>query len=301
MKRNHLFKNIGRISIAIGFFATAMLSSCLKDTSPGTLDLSKSPALVGWQYYGFNATPITTKILGKSTDATDVKVTLSVPSITLGSAVTVSIADDPTDAKAYADAQTNAGTPTLVLPSSDYTLGGNSVTIPAGQQYATIHVSFKGDQINFNNTYVMGLKITSANGAIVASNLNVAILALTLQSIYEGDYTDNGYTLRLGDNVLGGYFKGYDEQLNTITKYSVGYTILWATDVPAGGVGGTYITVDPTTNKVTMACSTNATLGNSAGYDNRYDPTTKTFYISMSWSSPGTRGTTDTLVYKGPL
>lgn len=301
MKRN-IFKNIGRVTLVIGLMAATLLSSCLKDTSPGTLDLSKSPALVGFQYYGFAATPITTKVHGTATDNTDVKLTLSVASVTLGSAVTISIADDPSDAQAYAAAQTTGGTPTSVLPASAYTIAATQVTIPAGQQYATFKVNFKGNTIDFTqNNWVMGIKITSANGATVASNLNVAILALTLQSPYEGDYNDDGYTLRAGDNVLGGYFKGYDEQLNTISANSVGYTILWATDVPAGGVGGTYLTVNPATNKVTIASTGNPTLTNAAGYDSRYDPATKTFYISMTWSTPGTRATTDTLKYKGPL
>jgi hypothetical protein len=301
MKRNYILKNKGRIALVVGLLATTLLSSCLKDTSPGSLDLSKSPALVGFQYYGFGETPITTKLHAEATDNTDVKLTLSVASITLGSAVTVNIVDDPTDAKAYADANTAAGTPTSVLPASDYTITASQVTIPAGQQYATFKINFKGNVIDFSQNWVLGVKITSASGAIVASNLNVAILALTLQSLYEGDYNDNGYTLRAGDNVLGGYFKGYDEQMNTISAFSVGYTILWATDVPAGGVAGTFFTVDPATNKVTIGCSTNATLANAAGYDSRYDPATKTFYVSMTWSTPGTRGTTDTLTYKGPL
>ncbi len=301
MKRN-IFKNIGRISLVIGMLAATLLSSCLKDTSPGSLDLSKGPALVGFQYYGFAATPITTKLHGTATDNSDVKITLSTAGVTLGSAVTVNIADDPSDAKTYADAQTTAGTPTSVLPTSDYTITATQVTIPAGQQYVTFKVNFKGNLIDFTqNNWVLGVKITSASGAIVASNLNVAILALTLQSVYEGDYSDDGFTLRAGDPVLSGFFKGYDEQMGTVSATTVGYTILWATDVPAGGVAPVFLTVNPATNKVTITSGSNATLANAAGYDSRYDPATKKFYISITWSTPGTRATTDTLTYKGPL
>jgi hypothetical protein len=39
-------------------------------------------------------------------------------------------------------------------------------------------------------------------------------------------------------------------------------------------------------------------LANTPGYDNRYDPATKTFYISFKWNaSPTGRSTTDTLTY----
>src|SRR5277367_5964615 len=98
MKKSYLFKNIGRVSIAIGLLATAMLSSCLKDTSPGTINFGTSPALVGFQYYGFAATPLSTKVHGTAADTTDVEVTLSVASITLKSAVSVTVTPDLADA-----------------------------------------------------------------------------------------------------------------------------------------------------------------------------------------------------------
>jgi hypothetical protein len=302
MKRNYILKNKGRISLMIGLLATTLLSSCLKDTSPGALDLSKSPSLVGFQYYGFAATPLTTKLHGTASDVSLVKVTLSAASITIGSDVTLSIAADPTDAAAFVAA--NPGT--NVLPAADYSLAnGGQVTIKAGTQYATIAVNFKGNTIDLTQNYVVGLKITSANGAIVASNLNVAILTLTLQSIYEGDYSYKGFMWRdvgngTNDPTLGGNFTGFDAPLPTISQYTVGFTELFANGAGVAGVGGTTITVDPATNKVTVACSTNATLANISTYNNHYDPATKTFYLGFAWRG-GARYQIDTLTYKAPL
>jgi hypothetical protein len=306
MKKSYLFKNIGRLSIAIGLLATAMLSSCLKDTSPGTINFGNSPALVGFQYYGFAATPLTTKVHGTANDTTDVEVTLSVKTITLKTPVTVKVALDDADAQAYAAGETASGDTTYVVPDADLSLANDgALTIQPGQQVVKLKVSIKGNLLSFAHTPVFGLKITGASGAIVATNLNVAICSITLQSVYEGDYTDNGFDLRLvggvQDPVNGGNFKGYDSPLPTVSQYAVGFTVLWANDTDAAGVGGTYITVNPTTNAVTMAATGNATLTNAPGYNNHYDPATKTFYISFVWNTPGTRASTDTLIYQHPL
>jgi hypothetical protein len=58
------------------------------------------------------------------------------------------------------------------------------------------------------------------------------------------------------------------------------------------------ITVDPTTNKISLK-SSGGTISANPSYDNRYDPATKTFYISFTWGAGVTaRLHTDTLVYK---
>jgi len=300
MKKNIFFKNTGRISLIAGLFATALLSSCMKDTSPGTINFGNSPALVGFQYYGFQATPITTPIHGTPQDSTGVEVTLSVASIALKTPVTVTLATDTTDAQAYVTA--NGG---KVLPASDYSLVNNGkITIEPGQQIVKVWVKFQGQNINFSNNYVVGLKITNANGAIIASNLNVAILKLTLQSIYQGTYSIKGFILRVNggvpDTKLGGNFNGYTQELSTIGANQVGFVVLWADGSDAGSVDGTSFTVDPATNAVTVSATGNATLTNAPGYNSRYDPATKTFYVSFVWNTPGTRASTDTLTYVGP-
>src|ERR1700744_453133 len=94
MKRNKFFKNMGRVYLAIGILTMTLLSSCLKDNSPGSVDFSKSPALVGFQYLGFGATPLLTKLFAQPNVTSNVEVTLSVASITLSSPVTVNVAVD---------------------------------------------------------------------------------------------------------------------------------------------------------------------------------------------------------------
>ncbi|RYE26827.1 MAG: hypothetical protein EOP45_03125 [Sphingobacteriaceae bacterium] len=62
-----------------------------------------------------------------------------------------------------------------------------------------------------------------------------------------------------------------------------------------------YLAVDPATNKVTVSATGNSVLKNTAGYDNHYDPATRTFYLAFNWgTAPSTRIAVDTLVYTGP-
>lgn len=290
MKRKYFIKKTG-ICIAITAMMSSLLLNSCKDNSPGSVDFSKSPALVGWQYSGFAATPYSAVMLPTGTFTENMEVTLSVPSVTLGSAVTVHIAED--DSLVPSDH--------IALPTSLYSFGATTITIPAGQQTVKFPVVFKAGQIDFTKNYAVAFKITSADGALVASNLNEAVVELQVKSLYEGNYNVKGFVLRLvggvPDQTLGGYFSGYTQYLSTIGAYTVTWAPLWKNGTAAAGVDGTTITVDPATNKVTMASSTNSSLGNAAGYNNRYDPSTHTFYISYTWSS-GNRAETDTLTLK---
>jgi hypothetical protein len=312
MKKNYLYRNTNRLLLLLGFAVTAWLSSCKKDTSPGSVNFGDSPALVGFQYYGFNAVPITTKVHGTASDTTDVEVTLSVKTITQSTAVTVTIAPDPTDAAAYVAAQNAAATPpgtivANVVPAGDYSLAnGGVVTIKPGQQIVNLKVSIKGDQLDYSSQPVIALKITDAGGVLIASNLNVAILAITLQSAYEGDYSYKGFIFRdfggVNDPTLGGNFSGYDAPLPTVSADVVSFIPLWNGGSTAGGIDPVYLAVNPATNAVTITSGTNATLTNNISYNSRYDPASKTFYVSFGWGvAPNDRRTTDTLVYKGPL
>ena len=306
MKNNKLYKT-GGLYLALVAMLAVFLTSCLKDNGPGSIDYSKSPALVGWQYTGSSAKPLVTKILGKAGDTASVEITLSLPAIKSSTPVTLTVVRDPAYETAYLAADTNSDGSAKVhnrLPDADYTLAdGGKVTINPGQQIVRLHITFAGDQFDLSDgNFILGLKLTNAQGAIIASNLSEVILKLTLKSIYEGTYSYKGFILRgtIGNNdpQLGGNFTGFSTSLGTISKYQVSFSPLWANDTSVGGIDDTYITVDPATNKVTMASSTNPALVNTSGYDNRYDPATKTFYISFNWSS--VRATTDTLTYVGP-
>src|SRR2546421_7121989 len=93
MKYNKQYKS-WIVSLTLITVLSIFLTSCLKDKGP-VEDYSKSPALVGFQYSGATARPFTVSILGQSTDTFALEVALSVASLTLNQAVTVTIVPDP--------------------------------------------------------------------------------------------------------------------------------------------------------------------------------------------------------------
>ncbi|MDT4886891.1 hypothetical protein FQZ97_1232940 [compost metagenome] len=50
------------------------------------------------------------------------------------------------------------------------------------------------------------------------------------------------------------------------------------------GIDNLRATIDPATNLVTMTALGNATLANRAGYENKYDPATKTLTLNFDWN-----------------
>jgi Domain of unknown function (DUF1735) len=190
--KNIKIKKFPVISVAVTAITISLLfTACLKDKGP-VQDFSQSPALVSFQYTGFSAEPIQTSLLGTPTDSKDVEVTLSASSVTLSTAVSATITAD--DAS-LTDFNTANGTDYVQLDPSLYTLSNNGVvTINPGEQIVPLTVSFKGDQIDFSSTsWALALKITSATGATIATNLNTAILLIKLQNPYEGSYTASGF------------------------------------------------------------------------------------------------------------
>jgi hypothetical protein len=231
MKRIYVFKNMGRVCLAIGLLAATVLTSC-KDNSPGSVDFSKSPALIGWQYAGSTPTPYNAIMLPKGTFTEDLEVTLSVASLTLKSNVTATIVDISSSLPAYdvANGLTAAAGDSLVaLPTSQYSVP-TSVTIPAGTQIVKIPVVFQAGTINFTsnpNPWAIQLKLTNANGAIIASNLNEAVVEAKVKAAVQGTYTVTG---SFTDNTSAstsitdaGIYPITGAQLQTASAYTVNY------------------------------------------------------------------------------
>jgi len=279
MKRNYLFKNTGRLSLIIGLLATTLLSSCLKDNSPGTIDFSKSPALVGWQYKGFSATPYIAPVLPVAGFVyTPMEVTLSVSTITLSSPVTVSVVED----------DTLIPTGAQPLPTSQYTLpNGGKVTISPGQQIVKFPVTFAGDQIDFTKTWALALKLTGPSGAIVASNLSVAIVNIKVKSLFDDTYNVvSGATTRYKGATVAA---GLQDQF-AVTESTLNYSTVSA-DVVSGQAGssafGLSVAIQITGTTVHVMADPSGTVGsttfNYVDGDSKgassYDPATKTLTL----------------------
>ncbi|SDT60679.1 protein of unknown function [Mucilaginibacter mallensis] len=293
MKRNKFFKTGGFHLALIMLVASFSLTSCLKDNGPGSVNFGDSPALVGFQYAGIGPVPMVTKILGKSTDASDIEVTLSVASLTLKTPVTVNVVPDPAGFNTY---KTNVDTNAVLLPSTQYALAnGGKVTISPGQQIVKLHITFTGDQINFNNDNTLAFKLQDASGATIASNLSEIILKILLKSIYEGAYTNNGTFFDTGGAITQGVYPEKIELL-TVSKYVVDFydisaNVGYGHPIYLGGASyfGSFspeFTIDPTTSKVTGVTNY---YGQNSGAHSRsavLDPTG----INATSGTPGTVG-----------
>jgi hypothetical protein len=297
MKRNYSFKNTGRLLLATGLLVTTLLSSCLKDNSPGTINFGKSPALVGFQYSGFSATPYVAAILpNNGVVYTSVEVTLSVASLTLKNAVTATLSEDAAGEAAYkANVDSNAN----VLPVADYSIQ-NSVTIPAGTQTVTIPITFAGANIDFTKDYFFGLKLTNVNGATLASNLANAIVTVVLKSKYQGTYTVTGSLTDTFNSGITGTYPISGVFLSTVTANTVQFIDPidgMFHQIESGSSASYYGNFDPiftfdlSTNDVTSV--TNYYVNNSQARTATIDPSV----TATSSGTPGTVGYTFTVGY----
>ncbi|QPH37795.1 DUF1735 domain-containing protein [Pedobacter endophyticus] len=217
-----------------------------------------------------------------STKSTDIKVTLSV---------------DPATLAAYNSA--HASDPALTMvPSNAFTMP-TTITIPANQRRVQVPVKFMSTLLNPALTYGLPVTITDASGEVISKNFGSVVIKVAVRNKYDGKYSFKGYIFREGDtDGLTGFFKGLTRDLPSNGANAVDFGQVWASGGGVGGIDGLTINVDPATNKVTMKSTANASLANDPAYDNRYDPATKTFYLSFKWgTSPTSRAATDTLTY----
>lgn len=199
--------------------------------------------------------------------------------------------------------------PTGVTFDASNPANGNNVTLTfaAGEfvKYVKINVA-NGTLFDPNESYGMGFSITSVDqsGKISASKKDVVVV-IGAKNKYDGLYSYEGTIYRNSatgpDPALSGAFIGANRSLATISANSVTLVPTWANGGGIAGIDNTYITVDPATNKVTMASLGNPILANTPGEVNEYDPATKTFKLAFQWGvAPNTRVTTMTLKYLGP-
>lgn len=296
-----------KLYIKTAFVALASmvgLSSCLKDNQH-YVDFAGSPPLIELPAAsGVGSSGGILQSVGLAISTTPIPVNLMVNLAsphTLSTAVTVKVSVDQAALTKY---NTDNKTNFVLIPASYYT-STFTATIPAGQNQAFVVINVNSSLIDPSiSNYALPLTITDGGGQQI-SNIKTVIYNLQAKNNYDGAYSLKGFVFRnvgdgTNDPTLGGNFKGLSQNLATINGTSVTLTPVWKTGVGAAGVAGTSITVDPATNKVTISSTGNATLGNDPTYNNRYDPATKTFYISYKWGSgTSNRSQIDTLVYTG--
>ncbi len=199
------------------------------------------------------------------------------------------------------------GTQYIVPPSNLFTIvnPGNVVTIPKGSY--TGYLSVKVNVKDFTENYALGYSIDKVDkeGYSIPTNFKSGVVGIGANNQWDGDYTVKGYALRAGDDVLTGNFgpvmmslKSQGSNVVSFRSDDYGDLQVWA-NLSGVGIGTPYLTINKENNEVTV--SSDGGAFNNPAYNSRYDPDTKTFYISFSWGAgPAARLATDTFVYIGP-
>lgn len=301
MKRK-IFLSHQAIKLSVMAGAITMFSSCLKDKGP-VQDFSGSPALVGFQYMGNSAAAFSQSVLPKPNDSVKLEVTLSVASLTIGSTVTVTIVPDQPTLDSYNAANS---TSFAQIPSTAFVLqNGGKVTINPGQQIVSTTVNFDGSQIDFSKDNALALKMTSATGATIATNLNTAIYLLKLRNIYEGHYDLSGNRIGYGGPTSGSPVSFTVPLTGNYLLPTVSVTSVTAPFADLGGLT-VLLTINQTTNAVTVTDDPSNPSGftgeGNDGAASTYNPATNTFDLHFKYlnGSGNLRHIDEKLVLTGP-
>lgn len=282
MKKRINFQN----HIAVLISAAVLLSSCLKNKGP-VQDYSQSPALVGFQFHGDKPIPLSLSVLPVSTPTVaNIEVALSVASLTLNSAVSVTVEADNSPINSYNSA--NPDDERTALDAGDYTIpDGGKVTISPGQQIVAIPINIAGDKVNFSKARALGLILKDANGAIIATNLSSLVLLINLQSPYEGNYSTSGVRTR---------YNGADEGSGVLDMFTISGIYNFSTvnsntiNGPLADAAGTGSNMNLQVNADNSVTVTNPPGGlypdlqnNPTAGPSKYDPATKTFTLHCKY------------------
>lgn len=282
MKKNY-FKSI----LAAGLLIST-LSSCLKDDRL-ELDPEKGVNVIEF------ANPSQINKIGSIvplyvlsypivTNATVVPISVAYagPEDVTSEDITVNIALDPTIITPYNDEQ---HTTYEIMPTSMYSISTTSVVIPKGSKTASFNVSINTSQFDLAKSYVLPLKIASVSSGTISGNFGKVLLNFGAKNPYDGlfNYKTSAIT-SLAPNQNKNNVPLITTGPNTV-RVSPGLLTVYSNEV-------TY-TVDPATNKVTVACPS---LGVQTPQDTRsnWNPATKT--LTVFWKQ-GNGGRTFEEVY----
>lgn len=296
------------ISLAVLAVSILGLSACLKDKNL-VLDPAKSPSTVGFSTIEDNPVSITdgVTLYSRAFDIVPAGVN-SAFGISYGGGVaapgdvTVDVALDQAALDKYNQAHPDDD-PYQILPESQYTIASKTVTIKSGEKKGFMNVLFKTASFDLTTSYVLPLTIKSTSKGNISGNYGTVLYIIGAKNQYDGVYTLKGVLYRDGltDALAGKIKSGVTVNLATTSANSVSFDQVWADGGGLAGLNPVNLTVNSTSNAVSPA-STVSNITSLPGYSNRYDPATKTFYISIIWGGTdfNHRSAVDTLTYKGP-
>lgn len=186
------------------------------------------------------------------------------------------------------------------LDPSLYNAIPSTVTIKKGEKKVLFTVKVKPSQFNLALRNAIGLSIVSTNYAVISGNVGTAVFSLPVKNDYDGIYKiqsgfvqrySNPTTPTTGDALNGSLAGNPNLTLTTIDATTSQISNLrWAGGTSTvSGIDNLRVKVDPVTNLVTMLSLGNATLVNRPGFENKYDPATRTFTLNFHWNLTSTK------------
>jgi hypothetical protein len=166
-KKLYLFTTI------IASAAVLSLSSCLKDSryvsfaNGGTV---VDFPLGGKSNFGKDAITEAPDTDANGTIVRQFAVNVASPDLPKA-ATTIKLAIDNSIVDAYNASQ--SAVHYLPLPTDAYVFTATTVTVPAGQQYATVSVTFYKNKIDPTNSYMLPIKIASTSNGIISGNFGI--------------------------------------------------------------------------------------------------------------------------------
>jgi len=219
------------------------------------------------------------------------------------SPVNVILEQDNSIVTAY---NTANGTSYAVPTASQYNIPSLTVTIPAGERTGKLMINIPNPSLlSFTQTYAFGFKIASVDGENTINVTGKTVMAtMTLINQYDGIYVLTGYSYDVSDPSRTGNTGPVEMTLYSTGIYSVRmlepHPVPGTAFPPGAAISHPSYTVYPVIYGVTISSDGGpfpAGMMNEPGYSSRYEPLTKTFYVSSIWSIAVGRKFTDTLRY----
>ena len=300
-------KRVKQISIRFAIRALLIISSlplflvsCLKDKGP-VQDYSQSPPIISFQGDGRGNNVGSFAVLPGATQADPgmdtIGVSLGYAALYLNKAVTVTVTPDQATLDAYNAAN---GTSYTLLPAAGYSLQNGGVwTIPAGKNLVYFKIAFIGANIDFSTNPALSLKISSAPGTTIASNLNTYIVPINLKSPLEDLYNITGTRTRYNGPTPASGVRDQFPISGTIYANTVSDSIIdcQAADAALGYFMSLQINPD---NSVTVLPSilnpgTTTNFSND-GAPSTWNAATKTFTLHFEYTTPNYRHIDEVMV-----
>ena len=180
-----------------------------------------------------------------------------------------------------------------VPDASMYEIPTMEVVIPKGSNIGYLQVKYHIPDF-VGADWAFGFRIASVQeaGYTISGNFGEGVVSLAVKNKYDGIYKGSGTMLHPS---YPGSYSNKDEVMttsgaNSVDLYPLNTTVLFGVDLD--------LEVDQSTNLVTVTSST-VTLDPYDAAKNYYDPSTKTFYIDVTYSG-GTRHVVMAAVYDRP-